>query len=427
MGAGVEVGGTSLAHLSGKDRASQRVVCPVGITVTLVGMVRLLLPALVIANAAAITAAAVTLIPSAAPDALPSAAGAVEVARVPIAAAVVQDSNGGTRGPSSAALPDGRVLLGGGADGRRLLVVDPDTGAIREVGVVIRPDQRLDDARFAPTDIEVMSTTRSRIRLFVSFPEYVPAKRCVRLAVNRVDISTGAEPRVLRTKKVLRTRPCVPVSAVQHASGKLVRISANRAYVTVGDLGDPRISNRSARGQLGSVLRIQEGRKAIRISQGHRNGQGLTRDRLGRLWETEHGPRGGDELNLIRRGRDYGWPFVTLGEPYGTSDYVMPRRTGTHVGYTKPKAAWVPSVATSELVQVPASWAGWTTSVGGDLLMGTLKDQSFWRIRVNRAGQVTERERLEVGHRIRDVDVRVNGSVAATTDDGTLLILTRTG
>jgi glucose/arabinose dehydrogenase len=175
------------------------------------------------------------------------------------------------------------------------------------------------------------------------------------------------------------------------------------------------------------VLRIQEGRKAIRISQGHRNGQGLTRDRLGRLWETEHGPRGGDELNLIRRGRDYGWPFVTLGEPYGTRDYVVPRRTGTHTGYPKPKAAWVPSVATSELVQVPASWAGWTTSVGGDLLMGTLKDQSFWRIRVDRAGRVTTRERLEVGHRIRDVDVRANGSVAATTDDGTLLILTRTG
>ena len=87
----------------------------------------------------------------------------------------------------------------------------------------------------------------------------------------------------------------------------------------------------------------------------------------------------------------------------------------------------MPSVATSELVQVPQSWTGWTTSVGGDLLMGTLKDQSFWRIRVDRAGRVPERERLEVGHRIRDVEVRADGSVAATTDDGTLLILTRAG
>lgn len=389
-------------------------------------MVRLLLPALIVANATAVTAAAVTLMPTAAPDSLSSSAGEVAVARVPIEAAVVR-APGGTRGPASAALRDGRVLLGGGADGTRLLVVDPRSGALQEVGRVIRPGQRLDDARFAPTDIEVMSTTATRIRLFVSFPEYVAAHKCVRLAVNRVDISPGAQPRILATAKVFRSKPCVPPAAIQHASGKLVRLTKSRAYVTLGDLGYADIDNRRARGQLGSVLRIEKGRSPVRISQGHRNAQGLTRDRLGRLWETEHGPRGGDELNLVRRGRDYGWPFVTLGQPYGTSDYVMPRRTGTHVGYTRPKTDWVPSVATSELVQVPDSWAGWTTSVGGDLLMGALKDQSFWRIRVDRAGRVTQRERLEVGHRVRDVDVRRDGSVAATTDDGMLLILTRVG
>ena len=394
---------------------------------TLDHMVRLLLPALVIATGAATAAAAVVLPADAPPDSLTSTVGAVEVGRIPIADAVVRDSSGGTRGPTSAALADGRILLGGGADGSRLLVVDPATGALQDVGRLIRPDQRLNDARFAPTDIEVMSTSGSRARLFVSFPEYVAGRKCVRLAVNRVDVSLDSQPRILSTAKVFRSKPCVPPAAIQHTSGKLVRLSKSRAYVTLGDLGYPGINNRRARGQLGSVLLIEKGQKAVRISQGHRNGQGLTRDRLGRLWETEHGPRGGDELNLIRRGRDYGWPFVTLGEPYGTNDYVMPQRTGTHVGYTKPKAAWVPSVATSEVVQVPQSWTGWTTSVGGDLLMGTLKDQSFWRIRVDRAGRVQERERLEVGHRIRDVEVRADGSVAATTDDGTLLVLTRAG
>ena len=402
-------------------------VCPPGMPVTLAVMVRLLLSALVLATGTATGAAAVVLPADAPPTALASAVGAVQVARVPIAEAVVRDSAGGTRGPASAALRDGRMLLGGGTEGTRLLLVDPATGALREVGQVIRPDQRLDDARFAPTDIEVMSARGTRARLFVSFPEYVAGRKCVRLAVNRVDVSLDARPRILRTARVFRSKPCVPPANIQHASGKLVRISNSRAYVTLGDLGYPGIDNRKARGQLGSVLRIGKGRKAVRISQGHRNGQGLTRDRIGRLWETEHGPRGGDELNLIRRGRDYGWPFVTLGQPYGPNDYVMPRRTGTHVGYTKPKASWVPSVATSELVQVPQSWTGWTTSVGGDLLMGTLKDQSFWRIRVDRAGRVQERERLEVGHRIRDVEVRADDSVAATTDDGTLLILTRTG
>jgi glucose/arabinose dehydrogenase len=376
---------------------------------------------------AVVTVAGAALLPAAAdrPATLASTVGAVQVTRVPIGAAVVRDSGGGTRGPSGAVLPDGRVLLGGGADGRRLLIVDPTSGSMREVGTVVRAGQRRDDARFAPTDIEVMSSTDRRHRLFVAFPEYVAGRGCVRLAVNRVDISTGAQPRILRTAKVFRSTPCVPPAAIQHASGKLVRLSATRAYVTLGDLGYPRINDRRARGQLGSVLRIAEGRRAVRISQGHRNGQGLTLDRLGRLWETEHGPAGGDELNRIRRGRDYGWPFVTLGRPYGTRDYVMPTRTGTHAGYAKPRTAWVPSVATSELVQVPRTWTGWTTGVGGDLLMGTLKDQSFWRIRIDDAGRVTARERLEVGHRIRDIDLRRGGSVVATTDDGTLLLLRR--
>ncbi len=324
----------------------------------------------------------------------------------------------------AAALRDGRVLLGGGADGGSLFVVDPTDGSMRTIGTVVPARWRRDDARFAPTDIEVMSTTRARIRLFVAFPQFLAGRGCVRLAVNRVDISPGADPRILRTAAVFRSKPCVPPAAIQHASGRLVRISATRAYVTLGDLGYPGIASRKVRGQLGSVLRIAKGRTAVRISQGHRNGQGLTLDSRGRLWETEHGPRGGDELNLIRRGRDYGWPFVTLGQPYGSADYVMPLRTGTHAGYTKPRTSWVPSVATSEIVQVPGSWAGWTTNVGGDLLMGTLKDQALWRIRVDAKGRVTARERLPVGHRIRDLDVRSDASLVATTDDGTLLLLT---
>lgn len=390
-------------------------------------MVRALPLALALLTGTAVGVAAVSLPADDRAMVLTSAVGPVAVARVPIDQAVVRASGGGSRGPVAAALPDGRVLLGGGPDGRRLLVVDPSTGTVREVGSIIGADQRRDDARFAPTDIEVMSSTAARHRLFVSYPELVASRGCVRLAVDRVDVSAEEPVRVLAQRSVFRSKPCIQPNAIQHASGRLVRISANRAYVTLGDLGYPRIDRRSARGQLGSVLRIGEGVRAVRISQGHRNGQGLALDQLGRLWETEHGPAGGDELNLIRRGRDYGWPFVTLGQPYGSSDYVMPRRTGTHAGYTKPRTSWVPSVATSELVQVPSSWAGWQTGVGGDLLMGTLKDGAFWRLRVARSGRVLERERLHVGHRIRDLEVRADGTLAATTDDGTLLVLTRAG
>ncbi|MGB8022158.1 MAG: PQQ-dependent sugar dehydrogenase [Candidatus Nanopelagicales bacterium] len=387
-------------------------------------MSRRFVPVLLAAAAVALTMPALVPASEARTAALDSAAGPLAMRVVSIPGAVVHESRGGARGPAMAALPDGRVLLGGGPNGRQLLLADPRSGALRKVGTVIRANQRRDDARFAPTDIEVMSTTKSRTRLFISYPEWVAKRRCVRLAVDRVDISLS-RPRILRKAKVLRSKPCVPPRNIQHTSGRLVRISNNRAYVSLGDLGYPDIADRGARGQLGSVLRIGKGVRPVRISQGHRNGQGLLLDRRGLLWETEHGPRGGDELNLIVRGRDYGWPFVTLGQPYGSSDYVMPRRTGTHAGYTAPRTAWVPSVATSELVQVPSSWRGWTTAVGGDLLMGTLKDRSLWRIRVSADNRVVQRERISVGQRLRDLDVRPDRTIAATTDDGKLLILSR--
>lgn len=351
-----------------------------------------------------------------------SGAPAVAVNEVDIATAVVRGPDGSSRGPAAGMLPDGRVLLGGGADGRSLLVVDPATGGVRDVGKVIRADQRRDDARFAPTDIEVMATSPGQAKLYISYPQYLPARNCVRLAVDRVDITTGPAPAVRGSDPVFRSRPCVRPNAIQHASGRLVRIAADRAYVTIGDLGSPLIAKRKARGQLGTVQRIGEGVKAVRISQGHRNSQGLARDSLGRLWLTEHGPRGGDELNLVRRGVDYGWPFVTLGRPYGDSDYVMPRRTGTHVGYRKPRTSWVPSVATSELVEVPASWPGQSSS-GTDLLVGTLADESLWHIQVDRSGKVTGRERIGVGHRVRDLEVSRDGAVLASTDSGKLLVV----
>jgi glucose/arabinose dehydrogenase len=380
------------------------------------------LGALVAVTAAGAVALAAALVAQPG-DTLSSSAGSLALQRVPIGDAVVRDSSGGTRGPASASLHDGRVLLGGGEDGRRLLIVDPATGSTHEVGAVMSEDQRRDDARFAPTDIEVMSTTPTRFRLYVSYPEWVGRRECVRLAVDRVDISREEQPRLLGTDPVFRSEPCVPPGAIQHASGRLVRIDWRRAYVTLGDLGFPGIDDRSRRGQLGSVLRIGDDIEPKQVSQGHRNGQGLAKDRRGLLWETEHGPSGGDELNLIRSGRDYGWPFVTLGEPYGTSDYVMPERTGTHTGYTRPRTSWVPSVATSEVVQVPATWQGWASWRDGDLLMGTLRDQSLWRIRLDIEGRVEQRERLEVGHRIRDMEVRDDNTVVATTDDGTLLVI----
>jgi glucose/arabinose dehydrogenase len=208
------------------------------------------------------------------------------------------------------------------------------------------------------------------------------------------------------------------VSAVQHAAGRIEVIDKSNVYMTVGDLGFTKIDQVSTRQDLGSLFKINK-TKVEKISQGHRNQQGILL--VGNdLYTSEHGPRGGDELNLINRGQDYGWPAVSFGQPYSSGDYVKPGVTGSHEGFTKPLTYWVPSVAPTELVQLPKSWGAWSSQI----VMGTLREESLIFIQLtNRTtvGQITE---VNVGERIRDLEISKDGHMIATTDSGKLLVIT---
>jgi Glucose/sorbosone dehydrogenases len=100
---------------------------------------------------------------------------------------------------------------------------------------------------------------------------------------------------------------------------------------------------------------------------------------------SEHGPRGGDEINLIQPNKDYGWPFVTYGTAYTSADYVKPTMSGTHVGYQKPIKYWVPAIAPTELVQLPGNWGKYSRQ----LVMGTLKEESLVFMTINAKNQIT--------------------------------------
>jgi glucose/arabinose dehydrogenase len=159
---------------------------------------------------------------------------------------------------------------------------------------------------------------------------------------------------------------------------------------------------------------------AVRISQGHRNPQGILL--IGQdLYISEHGPRGGDEINLVEQGKDYGWPFVTYGEPYGSGDYVLPSATKTHDGFTKPLFYWVPSIAPTELILLPknASWGKWA----GQIVMGTLRENALIFIELTSPKNVGEIAEVIVGERIRDLEVDIEGTIIATTDGGDLLFI----
>jgi glucose/arabinose dehydrogenase len=151
-------------------------------------------------------------------------------------------------------------------------------------------------------------------------------------------------------------------------------------------------------------------------SYGHRNPQGLVFDLDGNLWDTEHGPRGGDELNLIMPGRNYGWPKVSFGFNYNGRPLVSPwpEKPGTATddvtagALVMPVLRWLPSIAACGLdVSRGAAFANWK----GDLFAGGLAGETVHRLRIKN-NQVVEQEEIIHGlGRVRDVVCGPDGSI----------------
>lgn len=324
----------------------------------------------------------------------------------------------GERGAALAVMADGRLLLGGGGNGSSLFIYDPVKKSTTLAGRAIKATERLNDSRFAITDIGILAESATRADLLISFPTYNRAKDCVSVHLYRYTLNLASKISLTRGKLWFKSNPCVPVSAVQHAAGRLAVIDKKSAYLTIGDLGYSEIDNVNRRGDLGSVFRVSATTRE-KISTGHRNQQGILL--IGKdLYTSEHGPRGGDELNIIEKGVDYGWPAVTYGEPYSSGDYVRPKETGSHDGYRKPLTYWVPSVAPTELVQLSGSqWGSWA----GQIVMGTLREESLIFIELLDPKKVGKLTTHPVNERIRDLEIGAQGEMIATTDSGKLLFI----
>ena len=325
----------------------------------------------------------------------------------------------GVRGAAAAVLDDNQLLLGGGQKGSHLYLFDLSTKSDQLLGRVIPASERLNDARFAITDIAVLSKSSTSANLLISYPSYRKNGNCVVVKLDAYKLTLGSKPSITKGKNWFTSKPCVPISAVQHAAGRLAVIDEKTTYLTVGDLGFSKIGSKSARGDLGGVFKIGAS-KVEKLSTGHRNQQGI--ELIGNdLYISEHGPRGGDELNLIKKGADYGWPTVTYGQAYSSGDYVRPTRSGTHDGFQLPLYNWVPSVAPTELVALPAAgkWGSWSSQ----LVMGTLKEQALIFIQLSGRDKVGQVASVDVSDRIRDLELLPDGRLVATTDSGNLLLI----
>jgi glucose/arabinose dehydrogenase len=196
-------------------------------------------------------------------------------------------------------------------------------------------------------------------------------------------------------------------------------------YLTVGDQGynglalpdlaqDPQAS-------WGKVMKIDLKSGAATIfTSGHRNPQGIFLDDLGRMWLTEQGPRGGDELNLLQQGKNYGWALVTFGTEYDTYDpWPLSKDPGRHGGFELPVYAWVPSIGVTDIIRLQGDrFPLWK----GDLLAGSLAANSLFRIHI-RQGRAIVVEPIAVSKRIRDMAEGPNGEIVLWTDNFRLIFI----
>ncbi len=243
-------------------------------------------------------------------------------------------------------------------------------------------------------------------------------------------LAANTEPVLLDWRILVEGKPCQPLSEARNgfagnqSGGRIVAAPDGGLFVSTGDLEFDGIdSKRPAVSQdpastYGKVLHVDVSTGAVeQWSMGHRNPQGMTFDSAGRLWTVEHGPMGGDELNWIRKGMDFGWPSVTLGVFYTDSAkdskyWPLSHEQGRHVGFEPPVFAWIPSIAPSSLTLVEGLDPRWD----GDLLVGALGGRALHRLRMN-GTSVTYDEAIPMGRRVRDIGV-ANGRIYLLFDDG---------
>ena len=249
---------------------------------------------------------------------------------------------------------------------------------------------------------------------------------CVRFRLSSVTlVREGQRLTVLPDwRTIFDAKPCLEQpDGWQNAGGKMLPDGREHLLVTIGNhaYGQRPIPSNL---HIGKFVRIEieTGESEILVT-GIRNAQGLVRDAEGNLWATDHGPQGGDELNLLRKGADYGRPQVSYGVGTGgvALRLVKDEGIGRHDGFARPAFAWVPSPALSAIaVNDERRFPLWKD----DLLVASLAAGSLFRVR-RHGTDVQYVEKIEVGYRIRDLTFMPDGRIALLEDNAWVHFLSR--
>jgi aldose sugar dehydrogenase len=292
--------------------------------------------------------------------------------------------------------------------------------------------------RFRAADV-VAQVDGEVVHIFASHHFWKQEQQCFVVRVSQLDtrladIERASGPGTWQT--IFESQPCVPLFGEgamrgknpfrgEEIGGRLTLLDAATLLLTQGDHGFSGIEGAVAFAQdpkatYGKTIRIDLRSHAASLNTlGHRNPQGLYAAPDGRIWETEHGAQGGDELNLLVPGANYGWPEVTYGTDYGALIWALSKQQGRHAGYQQPVYSWLPGIGISNLVQIQRErFPIWR----GDLLIGTLGSRGLFRVVLD-GNRAVVTERIPLQHRVRDLLELDDGRLLLWTDEAALLTI----
>ena len=323
------------------------------------------------------------------------------------------------------------------ADGANIVKVDSAIKTNNDVygdyarsqNYVVRPGKNIGFAGLGMRAIDLLYIKSSGL-IAVSYTQWQEKQNCavLKVSVHKVDehlkFITGS-----LWREVFETRPCLGLAhrkkkpfAGHQSGGRMIEGANGNFLITVGDFkhdGWNRADiSQDVDTDFGKIFEVNPSNsQRLVFSKGHRNPQGLMVVAGGSIWSTEHGPTGGDELNLIIKGADYGWPKVTLGVNCAGCKGLT---NGRHEGYQAPIYAWTPAIGVSNLIQVKGIDDSWN----GNFLVAALVGQSLHRL-IMTNGHVQLDEEIPTGDRIRDLYQAANGDVVLWSDSGKLTFLSR--
>ncbi len=246
-------------------------------------------------------------------------------------------------------------------------------------------------------------------------------------SANRLAVVKG---QLSLTSGITNLQPVLEVAQTKdtpvHYGGKLLQLEGSALgathgfLVTTGDGFDYREQAQVISSQLGKVLGFTiDGEPLVNhpfpespfiFTVGHRNPQGLVQGNNGQIFLHEHGPDGGDEVNLLQQGANYGWPVVTLGKDYSGAR-ISPFKT--YPGMTDPIVNWTPSIAPSSMLYYIDSQYPMLTN---SLLVTSLKAKALYVVKVVSNAYTSSRVFDELGERLRDIAIDHNGNILLLTD-----------